>query len=102
MGQSLGTAIREFGCVAHLVTQSDPHISPEKHSPMKRIASAAVVTLAIIAGSSGSASADGVGNNIGSLECIVEGGIGLIVTSSKAWTVSTSQPRAAKMFTSES
>jgi len=51
---------------------------------MKRIASAAVVTLAIVAGSSGSASADGVGINIGSLECIVEGGIGLIVTSSKA------------------
>jgi len=51
---------------------------------MKRIASALALTLAIAAGSSVPASADGLGVNIGSLECIVEGGIGLIITSSKA------------------
>ena len=51
---------------------------------MKRIASTLALTLAVAAGSSTPASADGIGVNIGSLECIVEGGIGLIITSSKA------------------
>ncbi len=51
---------------------------------MKRIATAAVLTLGIVTGSAGQVSADGVGINIGTLECIVEGGIGLIVTSSKS------------------
>lgn len=51
---------------------------------MKRIATAAILSLGIVAGSSGQASADGAGINIGTLECIVEGGIGLIITSSKA------------------
>lgn len=51
---------------------------------MKRIATVAFLTLGIAAGSAGPASADGAGVNIGTLECTVEGGIGLIVTSSKS------------------
>lgn len=70
--------------MARLVTQPDPHLLPEWHIYMKRIATAAVLSLGIVAGSSGQASADGMGINIGTLECIVEGGIGLIITSSKA------------------
>ncbi len=51
---------------------------------MKRIASTLVLSLGIAAASAAPASADGAGINIGTLECIVEGGIGLIITSSKA------------------
>ena len=51
---------------------------------MKRIVSTLALTLAIAGGSAAPATADGVGINIGSLECIVEGGIGLILGSSKS------------------
>lgn len=51
---------------------------------MKHTASALVLTLGVVAGSYTPASAEGAGINIGTLECIVEGGIGLIITSTKA------------------
>jgi hypothetical protein len=49
---------------------------------MKRIATALVVSLGLVSAAT-SASAENAGVSIGTLECVIEGGIGLIVTSSK-------------------
>ena len=50
---------------------------------MKRVVTTAIAGLAAVAAWSGTAAAQSNGVNIGKLECVVEGGIGLIITSKK-------------------
>lgn len=70
------------GRISGIMSTSGHRICLKGIFHMKRIASALIVSL-VLAASSAPASADRVGVSIGTLECIVEGGIGLVVTSSK-------------------